>query len=196
MWDLDNPCLFSWMEIRCLSNNSSETQPNVPSPGGKSWADQQGHGEFLKVKGKQRSLISGSRGCQQAENEAVKMRPKKPGGDCRSFWSHKGDLWVKKSEPGYRTWEQDALREDDGARGGKWRRLSPGTTRDEWGTGMVQRWVTLSSRAVVRVDKILAFECCPSYCTYTYDFLSRSWGYTRNLKLYCLWKFEKLDGCN
>lgn len=45
---------------------------------------------------------------------------------------------------------------------GKWRKWSPRTTTGEWGRCVVLSWVMLTSRAMMRTDKILALECLPS----------------------------------
>lgn len=58
-----------------------------------------------------------------------------------------------------------------------------GTSPDERGRGTVESWVILALTAVIRTDKILAVECHPSNML-AVSFLSRSLGYTRNLKLY------------
>ena len=107
------------------------------------------------------SLISGSRGRQKAENEAVKMRPRKLRGVCRSCQSNRGDLWVQ-----YGTWLLDI-----GIRWGQGRWRGKGWEAKEVVTWDKQRWVGQrysaeldhsGFKAIVRTDKI----CCCSFNTF------------------------------
>ena len=152
------------MEIPCLCNISREINPKVPSVGGKSWADQQGHGDLCLPAGQGWVRSLSFPAAEEANKQKMKQWRWDPGnweGVCRGCQSHRGDLWVQ-----YGTWLLDI-----GIRWGQGRWRGKGWEAKEVVTWDKQRWVGQrysaeldhsGFKAIVRTDKI----CCCSFNTF------------------------------